>query len=163
MVVIPEVMAAFADELTKIAAKVPFIHGTSGRWPVLQPGVVGKVLKSDPNAQAVYVAMEGRKKLKPISDFAHQAVARHGGEPVIAHGKIDTTKGWMPFNLTPWGKENIGSIEDARELVESLDAIPDKAARGEVWRKIHQGIGSWRNDDLTTTLKPTHYSEALNK
>ncbi len=158
MVLMPETMAAFADELSKIAARVPFIHGTTGRWSTLKPAAVAKVLASDPNQQAVYAAMENRKKLKPISDFAHQAVARHGGEPVVARGTMDTKKGWMPFNLTPWGKENIGTVEDARELVSSLDAIPDKKARGAVWRQIHQGIGSWRNDDLTSELKPTSYT-----
>lgn len=159
----PEVMAGFADELQKLAAKIPFIHGTNGLWDVLKPGAVKKVLESDPNAQAVYLAMAGRKKMKPISDFAHQAVKRHGGTPVVAHGKVDTQKGWMPFNLTPWGKQNIGSIEDARELVESLDSTPDKKTRGEIWRKLHQGVGSWRNDDLTSTATPTHYTPALNK
>lgn len=159
----PEMMKAFAEEVAKIAAKVPFIHGTNGRWDVLRAGVVDKVLKTDPNPQAVYVATYGRKKLKPISNFAHQAVKRHGGEAVIAHGKLDTTKGWMPFNLTQWGKQNIGSIEDARELVESLDTTPDKKARGAIWRKINQGIGTWRNDDLSASLKPSSYTPALNQ
>lgn len=161
MAIIPRMMAAFADELEKIAAKVPVIHGTSGRWDVLKPAVSPTVLERDPNAQAVYVASDVFGKHRGISDFAHSAAKRHGGEPVIAHAKIDTKKGWMPFNLTPWGTKNIGDVDDARALVEELDTIPDRAGRGEIWKKLNLGIGSWRNDDLSAELKPSHYTDAL--
>lgn len=147
----------FGAELTKIAAKVPFIHGTSGPWPVLAPGVGGTILKSDPNARAVYTAMKSRGKIRGIEQFAREAVDRRGGTPVIAHGKMDTNKGWSPFNLTVWGKKNIGTADDAHALVQELDSAVEPR-RGEIWRTLHQGVGSWRNNEnLEATLKPSKY------
>src|ERR1019366_6985409 len=102
---------ACCDELEKIAIKVPFIHGTSGRWKELAPAVGAPNLASDPNARAVYTAMKARAKVPGIENFARESQRRRGGEAVVAHGKMDTAKGWAPFNLTPWGKKNVGTAE----------------------------------------------------
>lgn len=104
--------------------------------------------------------MQNRKKLENISQFASEAAAAKGGTPMVAHAKIDTKKGWLPFGLTDWGKKNIGSLEDAQELVGELDAGAVGARRGEIWKALHKGTGSWRNQDLSTTLKPTNYTPA---
>lgn len=148
---------AFVDELQKIAAKVPFIHGTAGKWPVLKPGVGSTILKNDPNPRAVYTAMKNRNKLPSIERFALEAERSRGLPAAIAHGKMDTKKGWRPSQLTPWGKANIGSLEDAHALVEELDAGAVGARRGEIWRALHKGTGAWANLDPSATLKPTSY------
>lgn len=145
-------LQAFGDELEKIAAKIPFIHGTSAKLKVLKPAVGSAVLKNDPNARAVYTAMRSRPKMRGIQRFAEEASRARGGVPTIASGKMDTKKGWAPFNLTAWGKQNIGAVEDARDLVDELDTAKGDR-RGEIWRTLHKGIGSWRNDDLTASLK----------
>lgn len=145
---------AFRDELEKIAVKVPFLHGTSQKLKMLKPGVGSSILKNDPNARAVYTAMKSRPKMKGIQQFAHEATRARGGAPTVVMGKMDTKKGWMPFNLTAWGKQNIGSVDDARDLIDELETAKGKR-RGEIWRTLHKGIGSWRNDDLTASLKVT--------
>ena len=148
----PTMLSAFSDELEKIAARIPFIHGTSGARSVLKPAVGASILQNDPNARAVYTAMSSRPKRKGIARFAEEAARARGGTPTIASGKMDTKKGWMPFNLTSWGKKNIGDVDDARDLVSELDTATGER-RGEIWRTIHKGIGSWRNDDLSATLR----------
>ena len=153
-------LQAFVDEFEKIAAQVPFIHGTTGAWKSLQAAVGQPILRNDPNARAIYTAMKSRKKLPGIEAFARAAQKARGGEALVAHGKMDTKKGWKPFGLTQWGKENLDGIEDAHALAASLDTLPDKASRGKVWRKLHQAVGAWRNEDLTAGLRPTHYEPA---
>lgn len=158
MAIGPWTFDAFADELTKIAAKVPFIHGTAGRWAMLKPGVGATVLKNDPNPRAVYTAMKNRAKLPSISRFAQEAEKARGGEAVVAHGKMDTKKGWRPTQLTPWGQKNIGSVEDAHALISELDAGASGKRRGEIWRALHRGTGAWANElDAGATLKPSKY------
>ena len=145
---------AFRDELEKIAVKVPFLHGTSAPLKVLKPGVGSAILKNDPNARAVYTAMRNRPKMKGIQRFATEAAQARGGSPTIAMGKMDTKKGWAPFNLSAWGKQNIGEVDDARALLSELETAKGNR-RGEIWRTLHKGVGSWRNDDLTASLKVT--------
>jgi hypothetical protein len=150
----PVTVAAFYDELEKIAVKVPFIHGTHAVFDVLRPGVGRTILRSDPNPRAVYTAMRGRTKRPGIKRFAEEAAAQRGGSPTIASGKMDTKKGWAPKNLTAWGKKNIGSPEDASDLVEELDSAVGKR-RGEIWKSLNKGVGAWRNIDPKATLKVT--------
>lgn len=151
-------LRSFSSELEKSAAKVPFIHGTFGPHKVLIPGAVSKVLASDPNPQAVYTAMRGRgRRLRSIKDFAVASARRHGGEPVIAHGKMDTAKGWLPTTLSESGKKTIGTIDAAHDLVDRLDEITDKKERGKIWKALNTGTGAWRNVDPAAQLKPTKY------
>lgn len=138
--------------------RVPFVHGTSGKWPVLRPGFGGStILKNDPNPVAVYAAMKSRAKVRGVEQFAQEAVRRRGGEAVVAHGKFDTAKGWAPTNLTAWGKKHLGSVEAAQGLVSELDRTPDKASRGPLWKKLQLGVGSWANADPSATLAPKKY------
>lgn len=145
-----------AEELLKLAVRVPFIHGTSGRWDVLRPGVGETVLRNDPNPRAVYTAMKNRIKRPLIEQFAREAVEAKGGEPVLAVGKMDTRKGWRPSQLTLQGRKEIGSVEDAAELLGELEAAQEPR-RGEIWRTLHRGVGSWTNEDPAATLRPTKY------
>jgi hypothetical protein len=147
---------AFIDELEKIAVKIPFIHGTSGRWPILLPGIGKPILSNDPNPRAVYTATKNRRQLRHVEQFAHSAVRRRGGEPTIIYGKMDTKKGWRPRLLTEWGKKNIGTIEDANHLLDELETASEPR-RGEIWRTLQRGVGSWRNQDLRASLRPTKY------
>lgn len=148
------VLDAFYDELEKIAAKVPFIHGTHASFKVLKPGIGKSILRSDPNPRAVYTAMRGRKKLEGIKEFANKAVAARKGVPTIASGKMDTRKGWKPTVLTEWGRKNIGEVDDAWDLVDELDAATGKR-RGEIWRMLNKGTGRWSNEDPAAILKVT--------
>ena len=144
---------SFADELEKIAAKVPFIHGTHKRLRVLQPGIGVANAANDPNPRAVYAAMRGRAKRVGIARFAEEAVVKRGGTPTIASGKMDTKKGWLPSQLTAWGKKRLGLVEDAQDLARELDHAPDKRARGKIWEQLNRGVGSWRNVDPSASLK----------
>lgn len=90
--------------------------------------------------------MIARRGLLPrAEDFAHEAVRKKGGEPIVAMGKMDTQEGWAPTLLTPWGKQHIGSIEEAQYLASQLDEVADKKARGEIWKKLNLGTGRWQN------------------
>lgn len=149
-------IASFTDELLKLAVKVPFIHGTFARHPVLKAGVGKTVLRNDPNPRAVYTAMRGRKKQEGIRQFARDSARAKGGTPLVAHGKMDTTKGWEPAQLTPWGKKNIGGIDDAKDLIDELNTAKG-ARRGEIWRMLHKGTGQWRNTNTATSLRPSKY------
>lgn len=155
------VLLSFMDELSKIAVRVPFIHGTSGRWPVLQPGIGSTILKNDPNPRAVYTAVPSRRTLERVRDFAHSAQDARGGEAVVAAGKMDTADGWMPSTLSDWGRRNIGSVEKLQDLVLSLDDIADKKARGKVWEQVQRGSGRWNNElNGGATLRPIKYVPA---
>lgn len=155
----PRTLAAFVDELEKIAAKVPFIHGTAGRWPVLQAGVGSTILKNDPNPRGIYTTIKNRNKMPSIERFAVEAERSRGMPAAVAHGKMDTKKGWKPSQLTPWGKANIGELVDAHALVDELDRGVVGDRRGEIWRMLHKGTGAWSNSDPTVPLKVTHYSD----
>ena len=139
--------AAFADELVKLAVKVPVIHGTSGAWKKLTPGVGPSILSGDPNPRAVYVAMKNVDKLPGISQFAEEAARARNGVPTIAHTKIDTQKGWGPRSLTEWGRKHIGSRDDAHALIEELDGGVAEPRRGEIWEMLQRGTGAWVNED----------------
>lgn len=148
---------AFADELSKIAVNVPIIHGTSGMWDVLKPAIGSTVLKNDPNSRAVYVAMKNSKKMEGIAQFAREAVKAKGGTPLVAHAKVNTQQGWLPRGLTEWGKKNIGSLDQAHDMVHELDQGAAGPRRGEIWRALHKGTGAWANVDPAAEVKPAFY------
>lgn len=147
---------SFLDELVKMAAKVPFLHGTFGKHKVLKAGIGKTVLKNDPNPRAVYVSMRNKDKKKLIRRFAGESVKSRGGTPLVAHGKVDTKKGWAPSQLNQWGKKNIGNLDDARDLVDELDTAVGPR-RGEIWKMLQKGTGQWRNDNPATSLRPSKY------
>ncbi len=136
------------------------LHGTSQKWPVLDPTAASTVSKSDPNERAVYVTMRNEAKNKQVETFARQAVAAKGGEPVVAHAKVDTKKGWRPTTLNPLRLKqpvHIESLEDAHDLIAELDGGATGARRGEIWKLLQQGTGMWRNNDPLTKLVPNVY------
>lgn len=149
-------MFSFGDELLKLAARVPFLHGTYARHALLKPGVGKTILKRDPNPRAVYTAMKSRRKKKLIGQFARSSAEARGGKATIAMGKMDTKKGWMPSQLTAWGKKNIGGVDDAKDLVRELESAKG-ARRGEIWRMLHKGTGAWRNESAAASLRPSKY------
>jgi hypothetical protein len=154
-------LLSFLDELQKIAARIPFVHGTYAKHPELIAAIGSKILKSDPNPRGVYSAMKSRRKIEAVKPFAQRSSAARGGTPLIAHGKMDTKHGWKPFNLSREGKEHFeGDIEGARRLVKKLDAVKDKKERGEIWKTLHKTVGSWSNDNVHATLKPKRYHKA---
>lgn len=126
-------------------------------WDVLRPAVGATVLKNDPNPRAVYLAMKNSKKLDGIAQFAREAVKAKGGTPVVAHAKVDTAKGWLPRGLTEWGKKNIGTLDQAHDLVRELDQGAVEPRRGEIWKTLHKGTGAWANEDPLATVKPSMY------
>jgi hypothetical protein len=136
--------------LEKFAAKVPFIHGTNARHPILRGGVGPTVLPGDPNPRGLYTAGDLRRTQGIVGRFATEAVKRRGGTPTLAAGKMDTKKGWAPFNVRPGSPID---VSEARELARQLDTTPDKAARGELWKLLNQHVGSWFNPDLAQTLR----------
>ena len=149
------------DELQKIAVKVPFIHGTYAKHKRLIAGIGDKILKSDPNPRGLYTAMKNRKKVDAVRDFAWASAKTRSGAPVIAHGKMDTKRGWKPFNLSQEGRKHFeDDIEGARRLVRELDQTPDKKQRGALWKTLHKTVGSWSNEDVHATLKPSRYRKA---
>lgn len=148
-----------ALDFYKIAVRIPVIHGTSGRWDVLKPGIGNTVLRNDPNPRAVYVGTANRKIRTGIDRFAREAVTSRGGEAVRAHAKIDTKKGWGARTLTAWGRENIGDVDDIQAIIDELDSGINGPRRGELWQKIQRGVGSWVNEDPTTTVRPNRYTK----
>jgi len=156
-----DVLRACANELHKIAAMVPVQHGTSQAWDVLRAGVGKTVLKNDPNPRAVWMSMRNSRLTPSISQFAHEAARAKDGKPLIAQAKVDTKKGWRPRALTEWGRKNIGSLEDAHDLVDELDSGATGTRRGEIWKSLHMGTGSWANADPSTVVKPARYVNAL--
>jgi len=149
--------AGHAAAFEKLGVRVPFLHGTSGAWPQLRPGVGRLVFEHDPNSRAVYTAISNRDKLKHLRAVAQKAVDAKGGMPLVARGKMDTQKGWAPFSMSAEGERTIGGVDDARDLIQELDAGAQEPRRGELWRLLQRGTGAWRNDDLTTPLTPTKY------
>jgi hypothetical protein len=139
--------------IEKIAAKIPFMHGTNQFFRTLLPGVKPTVLLNDPNPRAVYTMLKNRRLVEFADDFARSAAKRYGKSPVILTGKMDTKKGWQPIALTKWGKKNVGSLDELRAIVDELDnPALNKAQRGELWRTINRAAGAWRNRDLSATL-----------
>lgn len=76
---------------------------------------------------------------------------------MLAHAKVDSKKGWGPSGLTVWGKNNIGTTDKAKDLVDELDAGAVEPRRGTIWKTLQKGTGSWTNEDPATTLKPRSY------
>lgn len=146
---------SFSDELMKIAAKVPYLHGTNSRFPKLRGGIGEKILARDPNPRALYTASKTRKARAGIEQFAREATRKKGGEAVIAQGKMDTKKGWRPFNMKPGSPIDVA---DARELTTKLDSTASKAERGSIWKQLNQHVGSWHNPDIETELKVKKWS-----
>lgn len=143
-------MPSFLDELVKISANVPFIHGTNQSLKKLVSGVGSTILKNDPNPRGVYTAARTRKAIPGIEQFAHEATRKRGGTPTVVSGKMDTKKGWRPFNTKPGSGLD---VEEARELASSLDATASKADRGVIWKKLNKSVGSWHNPDTSASLK----------
>ena len=104
--------------------------------------------------------MKSRRKLTGIGQFARESAHARGGTPTIALGKMDTRKGWVPSQLTRWGKKNIGSVDDAKDLVVELETAAG-ARRGVIWRMLHKGTGAWRNENIGATLRPTAFRALL--
>ncbi len=151
---------SFFNELEKLAVKIPVMHGTNGRWTMLRAAAQSRVRGVDPNPQLVYVATAGRARRNATETFAHAAAKAHGGSPVIGEAKIDTAKGWIPHQLTAWGKKEIGTPEDAVDLVSSLDRLPKGAPeRGALWQAINKGIGSWKHPERSATLRIRKYTD----
>lgn len=144
--------------LEKIAALVPYVHGTSGLFDVLRPAVTGKTLPTDPNMQAVYTAIGNRSAFKRggVGGFAEEAARRRGGQPHILRGKMDTRKGWRPTLLNDWGRQHIGDVEGAQALVDELDAGVKRARRGEIWQLLQRGTGRWQNVVDPHATLPAH-------
>jgi len=156
------VLRAFSLELQKLAVRVPVAHGTNSRWEVLRPGVGETIASRDPNPRAVYVGTSTRGlRGGGLAAFARQAVRKRGGEAVLALARIDTEKGWRPRGLTEWGRKNIGSLEDAEDLVAQLDEGLRGAERARAWKAISRGVGAWVNEDLATVLRPIRYTRKL--
>jgi hypothetical protein len=106
------------------------------------------------------MAPKTRSMIDQVRRFSRDAVKQRGGTPVVAHAKIDTTRGWEPRTLTAWGKKNIGDVDDMQDIVARLDDRSlSKAERGRFWEQVNRGIGSWHKpDDLAgATVKPTRY------
>jgi hypothetical protein len=151
---------SFFDELEKIAVRVPFLHGTSGKWDVLKAGIGKSILSSDPNTRAVYVATKRRKSIAPVSHFARSAVKSRGGEPVLAVGKIDTKKGWLPASLTAQARRDGVALDDVKDVVSTIDRLPSRSERGSLWRMINNYVGAWRNENTSATIRPRRYVRA---
>jgi hypothetical protein len=152
----PVVVAAFRDELEKIGARIPVMHGTSGAWKKIV--VKGKsILRGDPNPRGVYVGTKRRSAKKAIEGFARSATKARGGKPTVSIGKVDTKKGWEAHGLTPWGKKNIGGTDDVKDLVDELDSGAKGERRGQIWRALQKGVGAWRNTTEGATFKPAKH------
>ena len=150
-------LQAMCDELAKIAVRVPVIHGTSQTFPKLLAGVGRTILKADPNPRAVYMATKRRSAVPSVTHFAESATKARGGSPVIAHAKIDTSKGWVPHAVTRWAREKGMGKDDLLDVIDQLDAGAKGKERGALWEKVQRGVGAWKNLDVTTSVKPRLY------
>lgn len=147
---------------SNVRTRVHVIHGTNQLWRVLVPRGLPAAPTSpnDPNPTAVYVALKSRRKMPHIAHFAHSAAALRGGHPVIALAKVRADKGWRPYLLTSSGRLNLGTVNDARDLVDELICGAAEPRRGEIWRLLHSATGAWRNDDPAVTVRPYAYVSA---
>lgn len=144
--------------MEKVAIKVPVMHGTNQQWDTLKAGVGKAIAAGDPNPRAVYMATKGRQLKPGVEGFARAATKQRGGSPTVAHAKVDTAKGWKPRTLTSWGQKNIGSMDDAHDLVDDLHHGGSKGgARGELWKRLMKGISTWHHPDASKSVKPTRY------
>jgi hypothetical protein len=143
--------------LLKESARVPVMHGTSQRFPELLAGVGRTIMKRDPNARAVYMATKRRSALRGVKGFAEDAAKARGGSPVIAHTKVDTTKGWLPHSITQWARQKGLTKDDLIDVIDELDSGAKGKERGKLWETIQRGVGAWKNVDPTTSVKPSFY------
>lgn len=144
--------------MERTAARVPFFHGTSERWPLLIPGIGKTILAKDPNPRAIYTMIARRDLVPHAEAFAREAVRSRGtGIPSVAIGKMDTAKGWRPQQLNREGMRSIGSLDDAHALVRELDTGAQEPRRGEIWKLLQQGTGAWRNENPEATLRPAGF------
>jgi len=67
---------------------------------------------------------------------------------------MDTNQGWAPLNLNAWGKKNIGTVDDALDIIDTLDTATG-TNRKQLWELLQRGTGRWANVDPTKTLKVT--------
>lgn len=151
--------AAFVKE----AIRIPVVHGTNAEHEFLGSHVGEKVNPTDPNPKGLYVATKNRQMEKGVGSFARAASKARGGSPVVAHAKIDTSKGWRPHALTKWGRENLGGLEDAMNLVHELDAGGlSRVERGQLWQDLQRGVGAWTHaPGAPTSLRPHRYARLL--
>lgn len=146
-------LPAFLDELVKLAVRVPFLHGTNASHKTLVPGVGRPNFVGDPNPRAVYTMMANRKRLDRAADYARKARDAKGGYPTVLGGKMDTKQGWRPRALSPEGEKEIGTVDDALDLIDELDAAAAEPRRGEIWRLLQRGTGAWHNVDPRATVR----------
>lgn len=147
----------YAAGLEKVAARIPVIHGTSGMWDTLKPAVGKTIAAVDPNPRAVYVATDRRSARPGVEAFARAAAEARNGTPYVAKATIDTQKGWVPHGLTSWARDRDLTYDDYIDILEDIDATPDKAARGELWEMVNRGVGAWKNVDRATEVTPRYY------
>ena len=164
-------LLACLEELQKIAARVPVVHGTNQMYKVLRPRTsTGKVsvLSTDPNPSAVYMASKTRHLRPGVEAFARAATKAYGGSPVVARAKIDTKKGWYPSRVSSWAKSKGYELEDLQDIVEDLDAIKGrgpkaKKERGELWEILSRGVSVWQNRNPAATVRPIRYRQVAEK
>lgn len=158
------VFTAFSNELEKLAIRLKGVHGTYEKFKVLRGGVGKANLLGDPNPRALYIAGKGGKaRDKLIREFAERSVKTQGkGSPVKAQVVMDTAKGWEPRALSAYGRKNIGTVEDAMDLIDEMDSgLLSAAEKGEAYKRLNKGVGSWWNpENPGSTLKPTKWGKA---
>lgn len=149
--------------LEKQAVKIPVIHGTHNRWDELKAGVGKAIAPNDPNPRAVYVGTDNSMTRPGIEGLARDAVDSRGGEPVVAHAKIDTSEGWIPHGLSGWARDKGIDRDHILENIELLDETGPYRVKGEergkLWEEIQRSVGSWKNRDPNTTLEPNYYKK----
>ena len=158
------ILTAFSSELEKIALRLKGVHGTYEKFKVLKGGVGKANLLGDPNPRALYIAGKGGKaRDNLIREFAERSVKAQGkGTPVKAQAVMDTAKGWEPRALSAFGRKNIGTVEDAKDLIDEIDfGLLSASERGESYKRLNKGVGSWWNpENPGSTLKPTKWGRA---
>ena len=91
--------------LEKLAIRIKGLHGTSGKWDVLQPRFGGTIAKNEVNPVGVYAATKKRSLLEILKNYARGATKVRGGTPTVSTIVIDTQKGWVPSALGDPAKE----------------------------------------------------------
>ena len=146
-----------AAGLKKVAIRLPVVHGTAGQWENLVRRFGGAISgRLEVNPRSVYVATKNRRTRPGIELFAHRAAQARGGDPSIAHARIDTEEGWIPHGLTEWARNEGLTHEDFIDVIKDLDEGTEEG-RGGLWETLQRGVGSWRHADPTATLRPDYY------
>lgn len=97
--------------------------------------------------------LANRARLRRADHYAREARDARGGYPTILGGKMDTLKGWRPRALTNEGKKEMGTVDDALDLIHEIDAGAVEPRRGEIWRLLQRGTGAWHNVDPKAALR----------